>query len=113
MKRTKGFTLIECLVGILILGIIAAFTMPSLVKALQLDKLTEDDRDLHYYSKSIVESIKADYYNEKDISITNDLKEEFDFKYNIEEINGMNKLKVNTWRKDKNKEVRTYEVLLP
>ena len=113
MKRIKGFTLIECLVGILILGIIASFIIPSLIGTLKLEKDAENDRNLYYYSKNIVESIKSDYYNNKNIDITNNLKEEFDFKYEIKEINNMNKLEVHTWRKDNSKEVGTYEVLLP
>lgn len=112
-SKLKGFTLIECIVGLAIIMIIAAFLLPSLSNVLNIDRKTTDDKELINYSKHITESIKRDIYNKKDVDIDNDLKEKFDFEYDIENIGEISKLEVTVWRKEYEEEKIFYELLLP
>ncbi|WP_243661673.1 type II secretion system protein [Miniphocaeibacter halophilus] len=112
-KENKGFTLLECIVGLAIIGILAAFLLPSLANALSLEIKTDNDKELISYSKHIMESIKSDIYNEKTIGITNDLKKEFKFEYSINKTENLNKLKLDVWRVGNEEDIISYEVLLP
>lgn len=112
-KGSRGFTLLECIVGLAIIGILAAFLLPSLANTLKLEIKTNNDKELINYSKHVMESIKSDIYNEKTINITNDLKEEFKFEYSINETENLNKLKLDVWRVGNEEDIISYEVLLP
>lgn len=99
--------------GLAIVGIIAIFIIPSLISTINLENKNQEDKELLDYSKSIVESIKADIYNDKEINITNNIKEEFDYYYEIDKLEDLRKLSIVVWRVGNEEKTNRFEIILP
>ena len=99
--------------GLLIVGIISLFIIPSLISTVKLENLNQEDKELLDYSKNIVESIKSDIYNNKEINITNNLKSEFDYNYEIDDVGDLRKLTVIVWRLNNEEKYNKFDIILP
>lgn len=112
-KRIKGFTLVECIVGLGILVLIVIFLFPSLSNTLKIEDKISKDKELIQYSKYITENIKSNIYNKKDLKINDEDKSKFNYKYNLRNIGELVKLEISVWRINYEEEKISYEVLLP
>lgn len=107
----KGFTLIEVLIGLGIVGVITIFTLPTLNSASIIRNKSEDNTKIINYSSNLMENLKKNFYEDIKIDYNLPINEKYDYEYNIIE-NEMTELELKVWRKTDDYEIKL-KVLLP
>lgn len=100
----------ECLVALLILSIIVAFTLPALGNVFNIRSRQKNYLEFTNYSKTVTENIIAQISTGSAIAIPEN--ENYDVEYELTKSGDFRKLKVKITDRDSERE-QVYETILP
>lgn len=112
MKKIKGFTFIETLMGLTLLTIIVIFTLPTLGNSVRLRNKTYTDIELLNYANKVMENIKGSIYEDREIDFEFLKDDRFYYDYFFEDKELL-LLKIKVGKKSEINEEIELKVLLP
>lgn len=112
IKRTKGFTFIEVLMGLALLGIIVIFTLPTLGNSIKLRNKSYEDTELINYANKVMENIKGSFYENREIDREFLKDNRYYYDYKLEEKD-LILLKLKVGRRDESSKEIKFKLLLP
>lgn len=81
--KVRGFTLIETLLSLSIIGIIVAIFLPNFLSGMSLFTKAKEEAEMIYFAQSIIEEIKSN--KAQSIEVMN-LKDSSPYNYKVDKI---------------------------